>query len=244
MKRASKGLSAWFGVLALCLVAPAAQTQQVFPAWIGLFQPDDLEWLENENRIRELCPDPAREPRCYFEKLAPRVSVSSLHSGPAESSPSVGDLIVVATPGRGWSAHFRPAGSDQVVGFIPDLFLVDWGYGPYFHQTMVARRGEWYQLPPGPWESAVWVHRPSESRSPTDLAITEGEIVEWNGSGWFVVAAEPEALLLRPEQPADMWCQEGNPPAIIPTEPQRFTRADLADSRGHLLLRPKYPKGC
>ena len=84
----------------------------------------------------------------------------------------------------------------------------------------------------------------SATAQPTDLAITEGEIVEWNGSGWFVVAAEPEALLLRPEQPADMWCQEGNPPAIIPTEPQRFTRADLADSRGHLLLRPKYPKGC
>ena len=41
-----------------------------------------------------------------------------------------------------------------------------------------------------------------------------------------------------------MWCVEGEPPSIVPVEPTRFTREELLDPTGHLLVRPKYMKGC
>jgi len=65
-----------------------------------------------------------------------------------------------------------------------------------------------------------------------------------SGSSWNVLAAEPDALLVRAEQPADLWCQEGDPPAVTPSDSIRFSRAELLDSDGHLALWLKYLKGC
>ena len=216
--------------------------QQFFRAWIGLYESSQLGWLENENRIGQLCPDPSKLADCYAERLGPSIRAFDLYAGPDRSTPRVGDLLVVSTPGRGLSSHFRPAGSTEAPTFRPDLFLQDWGYGPYFHQTLSEQRGDWYQLPAGPWETAVWLHLEADSVS--ILEVSAGDVLEMRGSAWYVVAAEPWALLVRPEQPGDVWCEEGEPPSIEPTEPTRLTRADLQDSRGHLVFVLKYLKGC
>ena len=127
---------------------------------------------------------------------------------------------------------------------MPDVFLQDWGYGPYFHQTITQQQGDWFQLPTDPWEVPVWLHRGSESSRPSVIYVQPQDIVEIEGRGMYVVAAEAEALVLRTEQPADLRCDEGDPPPLVPDEPTRHSRADLVDARGHLIVRPKYLKGC
>jgi hypothetical protein len=238
-------LKCWLAFLVLgALWAPGVRSQEGFRAWVGLYDPGQLGWLENENRLRDLCTDSSTFARCYSENLAPLVSLYSLHAEPDSSSRLIGDLIVVAVPGRGLSAHFRAAGSQQAVRFTPDLFLQDWGYGPYFHQTISGQSGNWFRLPQVPWGEEVWLYRESESELSSVLVVRAGEIVENDGSSWYVIAAETDALLVRAEQPADLWCEEGDPPALTPTEPTRLSREALLDADGHLAIRLKYLKGC
>lgn len=227
-----------------CCLAPAALAQDAFPAWVALFTAAQTGWLENENRLGELCTEPGTLAECHVQKLGPMVSAYELHAGPSDVSPRVGELIVVAVPGRGLSASFRPAGSPEVVPFTPDLYLQDWGYGPYFHQTVSAVRGDWVQLPPDPWPQAVWLHRADGGEPSSIIPVQAGDIIEMRGAGWYVLAAEPDTLVLRAEQPADLWCEEGNPPAITPAVPISRTRPQLVDARGHLAFRLKYLKGC
>ena len=231
--------------LGLVMLLPLqGRSQEGFRAWVGLYDVDQLAWLENENRIGELCRDASDSARCHSEHMRPAISIYSLHREPRAQSQRVGDLLVVAVPGRGLTAHFRSAGSRQLVAFEPDLFLQDWGYGPYFHQTVLAQQGGWFQLPVGPWDRPVWIHRGSDGGSASIMQIQSGDIIEFGGSGFYVIAAEPDVLVLRVEQPADMWCEEGTPPATIAVETRRVPRADLVDSDGRLVIRPRYPKGC
>ena len=172
------------------------------------------------------------------------VSVYPLHIEPDSSSHRIGDLIVVVVPGRGLTSHFRVVGAQRSTPFTPDLFLQDWGYGPFFHQTISAQSGNWFRLPRGPWEKEVWVRREGESEQSSMIPLRTGDIIEMKGSSWYVIAAEPDALLLRAEQPADLWCEEGDPPPVTPAEETRFSREELLDSDGHLVVRLKYLKGC
>ncbi|MCP5056277.1 MAG: hypothetical protein GY937_06055 [bacterium] len=228
----------------MLLAAPAIHAQEGFRGWVGLHGSERHGWLENENRIGELCADAADLGACRAEMLAPAVDVYALHAEPNETSPHLGDLLVQATPGRGLTVQFRAAKSGTAVSFVPDVFLQDWGYGPYFHQTIVEQDGDWFQLPPDPWDAPVWLRRGSETSRPSIIYVQPQDIVEIQGKGFYVVAVEPDALLLRAEQPADLWCREGDPPPLIADEPTRYSRADLVDARGHLIMRPKYMKGC
>ena len=237
-------IRAWLAVISVaCCVATNVHAEEGFPAWVGLYEPADLDWLENENRLGELCTDPSTLAECYARCLSPRVSLHELHSLPSESSDRVGDLVVAATPGRGLSAYFRAAGSIESTPIALDLFLQDWGYGPYFHQSLSEERGEWVRLPSGPWKAEVWLQRGSDGGFPI-IRIRNGDIIDMGEMDWYVVAAERDTLLLRPEQTGDHWCEEGEPPGIEATEPTRFSRAQLVDSAGHLLFRLKYLKGC
>ena len=224
------------------VATPQATLEQGFRAWVGLYDPAHLGWLENENRLGELCPNPLRLADCYQEMLRPAVSVHGLHRAPDSTSTHVGDLIVVAVPGRGLSAAFLPAASSHTLPFFPDLYLQDWGYGPYFHHTFLGQRGNWFQLPADPWEGDVWIDRGNERSSV--IAVQSGDLIATGNSDLFVVAAESESLLVRAEQPGDLWCTGGDPPPTIPVEPARISRAELSDSRGHLMFQLKNLKGC
>jgi hypothetical protein len=248
----------WLGLFVFVLATPpqAAAIQDVqgsaetappahaFRAWVALYDPMQLAWLENESRIDGLCSDAPDFYACREEMLGPAVSVYDLRSAPDEAAQTLGELIIVAVPGRPLSARFRASGSTGTVFFQPDLYLADWGYGPYFHHTFISREGNWFQLPPEPWEEAAWI-RPADDRgSSAVLAIQAGAAIEMDGTGWTVIDTESDALLLRPEQPADFWCEEGEPPETEPGETRRYTRAELSDEGGHLRFRLKYLKGC
>jgi hypothetical protein len=59
-----------------------------------------------------------------------------------------------------------------------------------------------------------------------------------------IVAIERDFIRARPEQPADMWCDSGEPPPLQPWTELRIPRRDLYSPTGHLLLAPSYMKGC
>ncbi len=239
-------------VLVLCVTRPARAIQQAddgsgpppdsFSAWVALYDPAQLDWLSNEYLIDDLCGDAADIYACREEMLSPAVSVYDLRRAAAEDAPVVGQLVVVATPGQRLVARYRARGATETTSFEPDLYLADWGYGPYFHHTFLERDGEWFRLPAGPWPDPVWLQRPGEAGRV--MAIQAGDAIEMDGAGWTVVGTKPDALLLRPEQPADFWCEEGDPPAAVLAEPRLYTRRDLSDSAGHLRFRLKYLKGC
>ena len=104
-------------------------------AWVGLYNDELLEALENENRLDALCPPSittveARE-QCRDEMLKPRAYVVSLRTAPNTSAVSAGSLLLLADPGRGMRFYYvRPEGG-QAREFTTDLYLADWGYGPY-----------------------------------------------------------------------------------------------------------------
>jgi hypothetical protein len=251
-------LKSWLGLFVLVLATPphvgaiqdvqgtveVAPPAHAFQAWVGLYDPAQLTWLENENQIDVLCADAPDPYACREEMLGPAVSVYDLRRAPDEAAEALGELIIVAVPGRPLSARFRARGSTGTVPFKPDLYLSDWGYGPYFHHTFISRDADWFQLPRGPWKETVWIRRVVEGGHVGVLAIQAGDAIEMDGTGWTVLDTEPDALLLRPEQPADFWCGEGEPPEAEPGEERRYTRAELSDGQGHLRFRLKYLKGC
>ncbi len=224
---------------------PGDPADGTFAAWVALYDPTQIGWLENANRIQELCPDTTTLDRCYAEALAPALMISALFAEPSEGSRRVGELIIAAVPGTGLSAYFASEGGRDAALFIPDLTLADWGYGPpYFHQTFADREGAWFQLPAGPWPGAAWLRRPNAAEEGLVLDVRAGEILELDGSSFYVIVAERDALVLRTEQPADQWCEPGDPPTLTPDSGSRWTRDELLDPLGHLRFTPKYLKGC
>jgi hypothetical protein len=128
--------------------------------WVGLYNNQLIEWLENENRLDELCAQFAgrtdQRDRCRLEKLEPRPYVVPLRAAPSASSRWVGSLLLLATPGKGLHFFYAGQGGGLPREFTPDLHLQDWGYGPYFHQTYLERRGDWFLLPEDPFPMNTW----------------------------------------------------------------------------------------
>lgn len=83
-------MGAWirfaFFLLFLLFQARDAHSQGGFAAWVGLYEPSHLGWLENENRLGDLCPDADRLDECYAEKLSPLVVTYRLHDEPDHSA--------------------------------------------------------------------------------------------------------------------------------------------------------------
>lgn len=228
-----------------------AQEPEPERGWLGLYTPDLVRALENANRLDELCPQRAHSLEwhaCRDEALAPRVLHIPVKDAPSAGAPVVGSIVVVALPGVRVSALAvkGPAGTGEP--FVPDEFDVDWGYGPYFHQSFLERRGTWFRLPPRPFARDVWVDvsgwGPAETLFPDVRAVEPASIYESPQGDVFVVRVEPGGLVVRPEQEADMWCEAGDPPPIAPAPERRLSWQDVSDADGHLLLHRKYKRGC
>lgn len=227
---------------------PAGQALPTTPGWLPLFSRDLVTWLENENRLDALCPgDVVRErPDCRADMLQPRPLLLPLRASPDAASPAIGQLVILAVPGRGLSASFVSAVDATARAFTPDLFLRDWGYGPpFFHQTYLERRGDWFRLPADPFPPGTWLNARDFGAAPETLHVKTGAIYTSPRGAIVVLAVEPDGIRARPEQPADMWCESDRPaPPLEPFTEIRLPLAELLSDAGHLLLAPKYMKGC
>lgn len=244
--------SAWLrsaALLAMCV--PVALAQTTGPAeigWLGLFNWELVEWLENENQLEQLCAGSpltsAEGFKCREEKLSPKIHVVRLWAGPSEQSASAGSLLVMAVPGKGLRSWFVPIDGGAATEFQPDLFDRDWGYGPYFHQTFIERRATWFRLPEGPFLKGTWINASRLGDQPDLQLLERDQIVTSPFGDLFILGIERDVLRARPEQESDMWCKEGNPPPPGPSRELRIPLRDLYTSAGHLVVHKKYTRGC
>jgi hypothetical protein len=194
------------------------------PGWLGLYSREMLDWLET-----------MREPRRFSFVL---------RTAPRDAARPAGTLVVVAHPETGLGAFYEPPAGGEPIRFTPDVFDADWGYGPYFHQTFRSRQGMWFELPPQPFPSSVWIDATDFGEEPHLLTLSAGDIVTGTFGDMFVLAVEANDIVIRPEQRADMWCDASPPPPREAVQPRRLPRPELYNLHGHLMLRPKYLRGC
>lgn len=214
--------------------------------WIGLFSWRLIEWLENGNRLEQLCKEEseAANSRCRDAKLQPLPLVVPLHAGPTRNAASRGSLLVLATPLKGLRFFHVSTRGGSPREFVPDFTLEDWGYGPYYHQTYLERRGDWFLLPPDPVPAGTWINARDFGDEPHVLAVEAGRIYESPKGNILVLAVEADIVRATAEQDADMWCSAGEPPRRQPLPEWRIPKRSLYAPTGHLLLSLAYPKGC
>jgi hypothetical protein len=233
-------------VVASAMLALAQTPGETAMGWLGLFSQDLVEWLENENQLQRLCSGfaGAEAEQCRDQKLAPKIHLVRLWAAPSTTASPSGSLLLVALPGRGLRAFFVPVTGGVATEFQPDLFDNDWGYGPYFHETFLERRGTWFRLPEEPFPVGTWVDSRQLGGEPQLQLLEPEQIVSSPFGDLFILGVDRDVLRARPEQDADMWCREGPAPALSPWRELRIPLRDLYTAAGHLVVRKKYTRGC
>ena len=216
-------------------------------AWVGLFGPELVTWLENAKRLSELCGRADGTPKwrqCREEKLAPRTISIALRDAPSERASFVGSLVVVALPGIGLRAFYAGPSGGGVRGFTPDLFDRDWSHGPYFHQTYLDRHGDWFLLPEGPLKAPAWFDARALGTEPHVRRIGPGDVLRMPKGDVIVLEIGSRDIRVRPERPGDSPCGAEAAPPAGPGPERRVPLRELYSFEGHLTAEIKYTRGC
>jgi len=225
---------------------PVANGQGI--GWIGLYSAELVDWLENENRLGALCSAHQSESQpwyaCREELLKPKVHVVRLKTAPNRQGRPGGDLIIESTPGKGLRAYYVPAEGGAAVPLIPDILNSDWGYGPFFHHSIVERRGSWLRLPEAPLPKGTWLDMSDLGPAANPTWLAPEDIVESPLGDLYIIDVANGRVRARPEQEGDMWCDADPPPPVAPFRALSLGASDLYTSTGHLRLRLKYTRGC
>ena len=248
-------MSVAMGAALACLLLLSASSRQAAgqPApggvgWVGIFTPELVKWLENGNRLAELCGSELQDSeafqRCRAGKMVPKAHVAPLWSGPSTRSRSAGSLIVLGSPTDGLQAFYAGPDGGPSTFLQPDLYDNDWGYGPLFHMTVVEQRGSWVRLPEAPFPRDTWIDVRSLGSEPSFEWLAPEQIVTSPKGDLFIIAIENGGIRARLEQARDMWCEGGTQPPAAPAPELRLTHDDLYTPTGHLRLHIKYTRGC
>lgn len=168
----------------------------------------------------------------------------SLREAPHPGAPSAGVLRATFDPTAGFTTEWIPPGrGGAAVPFTPDLHDPDWGYGPWHHQTVLEARPPWYLLPADPFPAPVWVEGSALGMDPL-LPIEPGMILDSPQGSVVVEEVSAVELRVRPEQPGDLWCSDGEAPPLRPAEPWSLAGRELRDANRHLRVRIRYTRGC
>lgn len=195
---------------------------------------------------------------CFSVVPTPTEWKLPLYESPAGNSRSAGVLIARVMPGKGMEFTYRPAAGEDV-RFEPDWVQPDWGYTFMADQTVLDRKGDWFQLPPRPFPTAVWIQLPGHESAGV---LNEGEVYTLSkiikarskgmagtsefsaGTNIVVVSIREHALEIRQEEPFDMPCTDDDRAAKRGKLPTYVVDAAAFYDRLHLQLQPAYPKGC
>lgn len=199
---------------------------------IPLYNDTLVSWLENKNRLSEICPGMAGE--CVVAALDDKLDIVPLYDQP--DGTEIANLTVNYSPGRGISARVEQPGISTP--YQPTVYDADWGYGPWFHATVLDVRAGWQKIAL-PGLGSAWIKSNAEMRDPqADDVYRMGE------RHVVVVERGVDHLKLRDEQPADMWCAPGDPPTLKPFKTETRNIADLYNDRCELVIVPAYLRGC
>jgi len=239
------------GLLALFGLARAPQSEPLPSelAWVGLFNGEVVSWLENANRLDELCgADRTTDAwsKCRAEKLQTRSITITVRTDPRRDADSAGEIMVHGEPGVGLRASAH--GDGTWTPFTPDLYDVDWGYGPpWFHQTVLAQQDSWFRIPV-PVVGVGWVDarewRTDDRWPDLKRTLRPGEIIETPWGSRVVASVQDGVLGLRGERKEDSPCEHGEAPTPAPREVDEIPFRLLFNDEGHLLVTYKYTRGC
>jgi hypothetical protein len=199
---------------------------------------------------------------CFSVAPQPVEWTFPVRDAPAPDASSPGVLVARINEELGLEFTYRPANGAPVT-FAPDWVEHDWGYTFLMQQTILDRKGDWYQLPPRPFPRAVWIHLPDRPDGSEDhKRVSRGDtyqlskIVRGRRKGtnaphtlkpgpYVVVAAGDRTLEIRPEHPADHPCGADTPPPL-PSNPRTYLvdAEQFYDADLHLQLKPAYTRGC
>ena len=220
-------------IVLACLVGPVSghgrQRQQV--GWVGLYNQQLLDWLTNVSHVR----------RGRTDSLTIELR---LFAAPTHTAVRVGAIRLVATPDKDLAAFFVPGDNRPVRQFQPDLYDADWGYGPYFHETYLDRRGPWFLLPEGPFPKGAWLDSRELAPEPVVQTLEPGAIVRTPRRDLYIIGIDASAVRARLEQPTDMWCGGDPVPPLQPFTTLVIPFSKLYDATGHLVIHVKYTRGC
>ena len=222
----------------------AAAPQEI--GWVGLWNEEMLEWVENENRIYSLCPKSMGRDsyeKCRRDNLAEKRWIVPAYNSPENTSEMAGEIIIAVEPGSPFIASFKDTGG-TIMDFEPDLYVEDWGYGPYFHQTILEKKEDWIKIPLGSLETPVWINPEASIKHLDIINIAEGHVYMLGAESIFITKIEGDVISFRLEHPSDMWCDEGEPPELEASETKKININELYDTNKHLKLDIKYKRGC
>lgn len=165
--------------------------------WLGLFKWDMVAWLENTHRLKDLCPDSLSivdKTLCLIEKRKPLSLPLKVYAEP--DGDVLGELTVTATPTQGLSAVFQATDSTEAVEFKPDLYDADWRYGPYFHQTVLARQGNWFRLAQNPFPQPVWLNGDDLGEKIPLETVADDKVYRLGGKSVVIIAVDTKTVTL------------------------------------------------
>lgn len=224
------------GVLFFSAPAHAACPVDIRTPWkmLPLFNPEFLGRLENENRLSGICR--AGDEACKAAARAKRSETISIHDAP--EGRVIASLVIDYIPAEGIAARVTRDGTDTP--YVPPLFDQDWGYGPWFHATLLDMDGAWKKIAL-PAVLAGWIKTDAE---PLPVPQYENEVLKMGDATFVITSADDQILSLRAEQPADMWCEIGDPPPLSAATEKTYTPADLYDDSCNLTITKAYTRGC
>lgn len=201
---------------------------------IPLFKTNFLGLLENENRLTEICP--TQDQACVNNALLVHTDKIPVYDRPAGKP--IADLEVTYTPGKGITATLIQ--DTKSFSFTPPIHDTDWGYGPWFHATLLDQNGVWKHivLPP---VGTGWL----ELAETESIQLTESDAVYvLNGRNIVILKSSSSILTVRDEQPSDMWCGDGDAPPFQTFKEEIILIDKVYDNQCTLLLSPAYKRGC
>lgn len=211
--------------------------------FVSLWNNEAAAKLDNLNQIDALCKSENHSAACLEKNLSTASKVLPLYNSPEDPQP-FGAFLIRFTPGESGSAAYVPLknGGGPIFPVTLDMFDSDWGYGPpYFHQTMLDSKNGWYRIAvPNASVETGWV----KLTNPHILTYQKGDIVSFKDKTYTILEVKKDSVSVRDEQPADMWCDAGNPPAIKKFEPITIPMKNLYDEGCHLLMKTTYTRGC
>jgi hypothetical protein len=120
----------------------------------------------------------------------------------------------------------------------------DWGYGPYFHTTVVEQRDTWVRLPADPFPEATWLDTAALGDPPPFHWIEKADILTSPIGDVVVLGVGRGGLRVRAEQPRDMPCDDEIQAPVAPFTERRLEGATLFTPAGRLRVHLKYTRGC
>lgn len=225
-------------------VADASKSSLI--GWVGLWNEEMVEWVENQNRIYNLCPKSLTQDayeKCRRTNLSKKVWAIETYSGPDKKSGKIGEIKITVNPGNPFISSFESS-SGKISQFEPDLYEQDWGYGPFFHQTVLEQRGDWFRIPLTTSNSSAWINLKASIQHVDIITINEGTVYTLDSASIVITNIAENSVSYRVENESDMWCDTGSPPQQPKSTTKTIKINELYDMYNHLKLDVKYKRGC